>query len=157
MTWTRTYRFLVVSSFVIASIGLAASALAQATSGTVAGTVKDTQGGIIPGATITLISETRGTTFDTQSGVTGEFVISNVPVDSYTVRVAIDGLKTSERKGVRVSAGDRVAIGSLTVEVVTLSETVTVSGDSPMIQAQTGERSFTVTKESVENLPMSGR
>src|SRR5205823_12974838 len=135
-------------------LGFAVSAMAQATNGTVAGTVKDAQGGIIPGATITLISETRGTTFDAQSGVTGDFVVSNLPVDTYTIRVAMDGFKTSERKGVRVSPGDRVAIGSVTIEVGTLAETVVVSGDAPLIQAQTGERSFTVTKESVENLPM---
>src|SRR5207248_314897 len=65
--------------------------------------------------------------------------------------------KTSERKGVRVSPGDRVAVGSVTMEVGALAETVLVSGDAPMIQAQTGDRSFTVAKESVENLPVTGR
>jgi hypothetical protein len=137
--------------------GFTSSAAAQATTGTVAGTVKDAQGGIIPGATVTLISETRGTTFEAQSSATGDFVISNVPGDSYTIRVAMDGFKTSERKGVAVTPGDRVAVGALTVEVGTLSETVLVSGEAPMIQAQTGERSYTVTKESIQSLPMTGR
>jgi len=136
--------------------GIAWSAAAQAT-GTVAGTVKDSQGGIIPGATVTLVSETRGTTFDTTSGATGDFVLSNVPGDVYTVRVSMDGFKTSERKGVNVSPGDRVAVGTVTIEVGTLAETVLVTGDAPMIQAQTGDRSFTVARESVENLPVSGR
>src|SRR5947207_5665786 len=148
MTWIRVYKTLMVVAIAVIIIGFAVSAGGEATNGTVAGTVKDAQGGIIPGATITLISETRGTTFDAQSGGTGDFVVSNVPVDTYTVRVSMDGFKTSERKGVRVSAGDRVAVGALTMEVGTLAETVTVSGDSPVIQAQTGERSFTVTKES---------
>ena len=91
------------------------------------------------------------------SGTTGDFVISNVPADTYTIRVTMDGFKTTERKGVSVSLGERVAVGSIAIEVGTLAETVLVTGDAPMIQAQTGERSFTVSKEAVENLPVSGR
>ena len=117
---------------------------AAQTSSTVAGTVKDTQGGIIPGATVTLVSEARGTTFDGQSERTGDFVISNIPADTYTIRVTMDGFKTTERKGVAVSLGERVAVGNVTIEVGTLAETVLVTGEAPMIQAQTGERSFTV-------------
>ena len=137
-------------------LGFTASAAAQATA-TVAGSVKDQQGGIIPGATVTLISESQGTTVVAQSGVTGDFVMTNVPADTYTVRVELTGFKTSERKGVLVAIGDRVAVGAMTLEVGTLAETVLVSGDAPMIQAQTGERSFTVTKETVQDLPVAGR
>jgi hypothetical protein len=133
-----------------------APAFAQATA-TVAGSVRDTGGGGIPGATITLISETRGTTFETQSGATGDFVLTNLPGDTYTIRVAMDGFKTTERKGVAASPGDRVAVGSMTVEVGALAETVVVTGDAPIIQTQTGERSFTVSTEAVANLPTSGR
>ena len=77
---------------------IAAPASAQTTA-TVTGTVKDTQGGIVPGATVSLISETRGTILDTQTAATGDFVFSNVTGDTYTVRVTMDGFKTSERKG----------------------------------------------------------
>ena len=150
------FRALIVSATLAIVCALTAPAGAQ-TSSTVAGTVKDTQGGIIPGATVTLISEARGTTFEAVAGTTGDFVISNVPADTYTVRVTMDGFKTTERKGVPVSLGERVAIGSIAIEVGTLAETVLVTGDAPMIQAQTGERSFTVSSESVENLPVSGR
>jgi Carboxypeptidase regulatory-like domain len=132
-----------------------AFAAAQATA-TVAGTVKDTGGGFVPGATITLVSESRGTTIEGGSGATGDFVITNVPGDTYTVRVTMDGFKTTERKGVAASPGDRVAIGTMTIEVGTLAETVVVTGEAPIIQAQTGERSFTVSTEAVQNLPVGG-
>jgi hypothetical protein len=150
------YRSLVTAIILAIVSLLGASALAQ-TSSTVAGTVKDTQGLNIPGATVTLVSETRGTTFEAVAGSTGDFVISNVPADTYTIRVTMDGFKTTERKGIPVSLGERVAVGSIAIEVGTLAETVMVTGDAPMIQAQTGERSFTVSSESVENLPVSGR
>src|ERR1700730_18220157 len=133
-----------------------APAVAQTTA-TVAGTVKDAQGGVIPGASVTLLSESRGTSLEAVTNITGDFVLSNVIGDTYTVKVSMDGFKTSERKGVAVSPGDRVVVGTLALEVGTLSETVLVSGEAPMIQSQTGDRSFTVAKTQVENLPNSGR
>ena len=77
--------------------------------------------------------------------------------DTYTVRVTVDGFKTLERKGIAVSPGDRVVIPTLTIELGALSETVTVTGEAPLIQAQSGERSSTVTTEAVQNLPISNR
>src|SRR5581483_1224264 len=65
--------------------------------------------------------------------------------------------KTTERRAIKVSPGDRMAVGAISIDVGTLSETVTVSGEAPLIQAASGERSFTVAKESVDNLPVSGR
>ena len=132
-------------------------AAAQNTSGTITGTVKDAQGGIIPGATVTLVSETRGTSVDTQTTNTGDFVFPNVAGDTYTIKVTMDGFKTLERTGIAVSLAERVAVGTLSIEVGTLSETVTVASEAPLIQAQTGERSFTVTTESVQNLPIANR
>lgn len=115
------------ATIAIIVFGFTRSAAAQATTATVAGTAKDAQGGIIPGATITLISETRGTTFETVSGDTGDFVFPNVPGDTYTIRVALAGFKTTERKAIRVTPGDRVAVPAMTVEVGTLEETVLVT------------------------------
>jgi hypothetical protein len=151
---TRSFGILAVLAMVL---GGTSTAAAQLTSATVTGTVKDAQGGIIPGATVTLVSETRGTTIETQSAASGDFVFVNIPGDSYTVRVTMDGFKTSERKAVNASPGDRVAIGTMTIELGVLNETVTVTGEAPMIQSQTGERSFTVTTEAVQNLPIANR
>ena len=112
MVWMGRCKGLMVATIavIVLVFGFAGSAAAQSTA-TVAGTVKDSQGGIIPGATVTLISESRGTTSETQSSPTGDFVFTNVPADTYTIRVAMDGFKTTERKGVAVNIGDRVAVG----------------------------------------------
>jgi hypothetical protein len=85
------------------------------------------------------------------------YTFPNVPPDSYTIRVTMDGFKALERSGVTVSPGDRVAVPPLVIEVGGLAETVTVSAEAPMIQSQTGERSFTVATDSVQNLPISNR
>jgi hypothetical protein len=131
MTWIRGYRYLMVAAITIVSIGVRCVCGRAGHQWHRGRHREGCPGRHYSGATISLISETRGTTFDAQSGATGDFVLSNVPVDTYTIRVSMDGFKTSERKGVRVSAGDRVAVGAVTVEVGTLAETVTVSGDSP--------------------------
>jgi hypothetical protein len=134
------------------------TASAQITTGTVAGTVKDSQGGVIPGATVTLVSETRGTSpTPVVTNDAGDFVFANVPADVYTVDVTVAGFKSLRRGGVPVSAGDRVAVGTLTMEVGGASETVDVRGEAPVIQANSGERSFTIATDSVENLPIANR
>jgi hypothetical protein len=135
---------------------MARPAAAQAT-GAVAGSVKDVQGSVIPGATITLVSETRGTSIVGVTNATGDFVVPNIPGDTYTVRVSMDGFKTAERRGVRVSPGDRVGLGAVTIEQGVVAETVVVSAEAPLMQTQTGDRTFTVPTESVQNLPVAGR
>ena len=107
-----------------------APASAQITTGVVSGAVGDDQGAVIPGATVTLISDTRGTRVaDVQTSQNGDFVFPNVPGDTYTVQVTLAGFKTLRRPGVVVSPGDRVAVPTLTLSVGTLDETVNVRAE----------------------------
>src|SRR3954452_21423600 len=155
---TRTWRFAMAAALLIGCLlGGIAPALAQVATGTVTGTVKDGQGGIVPGATVTLTSATRGTSLEAQTTESGDFVFPNVTGDTYNIKVTLEGFKTLERPNIQVSPGDRVGIGTLTVEVGALNETVTVSGEIPVIQSQSGERSFTVSTEAVSNLTIAGR
>jgi hypothetical protein len=138
----------------LAIAGLPASA--QITTGTVAGTVKDAQGGVIPGATVVLISETQGTkSAPAVTNSTGDYVFPNIASDTYTVDVSMSGFKTLQRKNVKVSGGDRVTVPAVTLEVGGAAETVNVQAESPMIQAQSGERSFAVATEQIEHLPIN--
>ena len=112
----------------------------------------------MPGATVVLISESRGTkSVAAVTNETGDYVLPNITPDTYTVEISMQGFKTLKRTGVSVSGGDRVAVGGLVIEVGGASETVDVTAEAPLIQASSGERSFTVTTESVENLPLSNR
>ena len=83
-----------------------APVLAQVNTGTVLGTVKDAQGGVIPGATVTLISEARGTrSAPVVTNESGDFVFANVTADTYTVEVTLESFKTSQRVGHRGQPG----------------------------------------------------
>jgi Carboxypeptidase regulatory-like domain len=139
-------------------LALAAPAAAQLTTGTLTGTLKDSQGGVVPGATVTLTSEAKGTQLPPAfTGTSGDFVFANVPPDSYTIQITMEGFKTLKRSGITISAGDRVGVGTLTIDLGGLAETVTVQAETPLVQTQSGERSFSVATKSVENLPISNR
>ena len=110
------------------------------TTGTITGMLKDGQGGVIPGATITLVSETKGTPVPPAiSESTGEFLVPNLAPDTYRLTIELQGFKSLERRGVAVSGGDRLNLGTLTLEVGTLNETITVTGESPLVQTTSGE------------------
>jgi hypothetical protein len=130
----------------------------QITTGTVAGTVKDAQGGVVPGATVVLTSDARGTkSAPAVTNTTGDFVFPNIAVGTYTLEIAMPSFKTIKRSNVVVSPGSRSTVDNLTLEVGGTAEVVEVRGEAPIIQANSGERSFTISTDSVENLPIANR
>ena len=137
---------------------LALPAAAQLTTGSLAGIIKDAQGGVVPGATVTLMSESRGTKFaPVVTNDAGAFVFPNLPADTYTIEVEMQSFKTLRHTGVAVNPGPQLSVGTLTLEVGGATETVSVKGESPMIQTASGERSFAIPTDSVQNLPFASR
>jgi hypothetical protein len=145
-----------IAAFMLAG-GWSPPAWAQITTGTVSGSLKDVQGATVPGATVSLVSAARGTSTETVTDTNGNFTFPNVTPGTYTVRITMSGFKTLERPGIVVSPGDRVLVPALTIEVGALTETLTVQAEAPVIQASTGERSFSVDTEAVTNLPLANR
>jgi len=148
-------RVVAVTLFALCAAALPVAS--QITTGTVSGSVKDVQGAVVPGATVTLVSVARGTTMHAQTNAEGDFVVPNVTAGTHTIRVTLDGFKTLERPGIVVSPGDRVAVQTLTIEVGAIAETVTVEAGATQIQAASGERSFTIPTDSIMNLPIANR
>ena len=153
---TRTTRRIAGAWLLLAS--LSTLALAQGVTGTVTGTVRDAQGGVIPGATVTLISEARNTqSAPVATNAEGGFVFPNVTADTYTVQIEMPSFRPLRRTGIAVSSGSIVALGAITIEVGGTAEVLTVLAEAPLVQTASGERSFTVTTESVSNLPLANR
>ena len=131
---------------------------AQITTGTVTGVVKDDQGLAIPGASVTLVSEARATRMaPVITSATGEFVVTGVTPDTYTLEITLEGFRPVHRTGVIVSGGDRIALGSMTLSVGSAQETITVTAETPLVQAQSGERSFSISTEAVQAIAVNGR
>ena len=143
---------LVVAAITICAIGLPASA--QITTGSVTGTITDAQGGVIPGATIVLVSETQATkTTPVVTNTEGQYTVPNIKADTYSVEVTMPSFKTLTRKGVKVSGGDRVTVEALVLQVGGQTETVSVQAEAPVIQAASGERSGVIQLVQLANLP----
>jgi hypothetical protein len=153
-------RFRVALATVLATVVClagSASLRAQTTSASIFGSVKDTQAGMLPGATVTLTSRTQGNTLTTMADAEGRFVFPIVRPDSYTLRVSMQGFKTLERTNVVVSANDKFSIGALTLDVGEMAEEISVLARVSELQTETGERSFTLESEALENIANNGR
>src|SRR5688572_28346691 len=106
-------RTLAAIALILSVPGLLIPAHAQVTT-TVLGTVKDVQGGVLPGATVILISETRGTrTEPIFTNASGDFVLPNVAPDKYTLQVEMPSFRTLLQKGLEIGADPRVVVGDL--------------------------------------------
>ncbi|RPJ78416.1 MAG: hypothetical protein EHM13_14660, partial [Acidobacteria bacterium] len=135
----------------------AAPVAAQTTSASVFGQVKDSQGGVLPGATATLTSKTQANTLTATADAEGRFVFPIVRPDNYTLKVSMQGFKTLERTTVQVNANDRFFAGILTLEVGAITEEVSVTGRVSELQATSGERSYTMESEVIKNIANNGR
>ena len=94
--------------FLAALVTFTPAATAQGTSSSVTGTVRDSSGAIVPGATVTLVNDETGRSFTTTSTSVGAYTFEAVASGLYSVRVELDGFKTF------VSSANRVAIGEPT-------------------------------------------
>jgi hypothetical protein len=141
-------------SFLIAG-GMTAHA--QTTRGSIAGTVRDNQDAAIPGATVGVISVRRGDEVTVATNEAGDFIVPNLLPDTYTIRITMDGFKTFERQDVVLTANERLNAGTMTLELGTLQETVTVTSRVVEVQSESAERSFSIDSTAIENLAVNGR
>ena len=130
---------------------------AQTTSATVSGSVQDSQGGVLPGVTVTMTSRTQGNVLTGVTDAGGRFVFPIVRPDTYTLQATLPGFKTAERTNLNVNANDKLSTGALTLEIGQLSEEVSVSSPVTPLQSASGERSFTLQSETLKNIANNGR
>jgi hypothetical protein len=151
----RVLRYVALAAIVclIASTSL----WAQTTSASVSGVVKDAQGGVLPGATVSLISETKGTEQTTVTNEVGNFIFPYCQPDRYTIKVTLEGFQTVQQTGTQVNAKDNLMAGVFTLTIGQLSESITVTGQTSDIQLRSGERAFTLQSTAMQNIAVNGR
>jgi trimeric autotransporter adhesin len=130
-------------------------ASAQSFQGGVRGSVKDAQG-VIPGVTVTLANEATGVARDTVSNASGEYSFPAVDPSSYTVKAAVQGFKTFERKGIRIGTQQFVTL-DIQLEVGTVEESITVTADAPLIETSNASHGEVLDAKTIESLPTIGR
>ena len=138
------------------SLFLAAPARAQVDTGTILGTVKDSAGGVVPGATVTITHEGQSLTLTAVTRSDGTYVFTPIRTGAYTVEVELQGFKKVMRRGVTVALQQQ-AVVDVALEPGGLTESVEVTSDAPLLQTQTGTVGETLNSSTIENLPINGR
>jgi hypothetical protein len=142
-------RVIPVLAATFAAMAFAAAASAQ----TIAGTVRDESGAMLPGVTIevsspALIEKTRSAVTDG----TGQYRIVSLSAGLYNVTFTLTGFSTVKRSGIELS-GNFTATVNADMKVGALEETITVSGASPMVDVQSVTKQTVFTREMLDALP----
>ena len=135
---------------------LANVAYAQSQSGSINGTVVDSQGGVLPGADIAAKNNGTGGEFRAVTNTEGQFTIPALNAGVYTVTVTMQGFKTAVLPDVTVVAGTPASV-SVKLEVGGVNETVTVEGASTIMQTQSAAVTRVVNVQQIQSLPLTTR
>ena len=142
---------------VVALNAVAPSAYGQASSSSdAAGTITDSTGAAIPGATIHLINNATKAERTTTTNDGGQWSIPNLPPASYTLRVEKSGFKSANVPSLDVQVG-QAANGSVTLQVGGSNETVEVSTLPPQLQTQEATVGQVIDQRQINDLPLNGR
>jgi outer membrane receptor protein involved in Fe transport len=133
-----------------------AVAHAQSADATLTGTVKDTSGAVIPGATITARHVATNDVRTTTSGPEGHYRLTNLPRGNYDVKAEIQGFQPINQTGVLLTVGDTVRL-DFALTVGGLNETVSVVSQASLINTEEGRISALVDEKRVSELPLNGR
>jgi outer membrane receptor protein involved in Fe transport len=123
--------------------------------GTLKGAVADANSAFVPSATVTAKNEATGLTSTAVTDSEGNYTLADLLPGNYTVTVEKQGYKKTVKTGVNVAAGT-VTSNPITLEIGSVSETVTVTGNEEALQTETSQISGTIGTRKVEELPSNG-
>ncbi len=127
----------------------------QTFTGGIRGVVSDANG-VIPAVTVTLTNEATNVSRDTTTNEVGQYNFPAVPPGTYSIKAQLTGYKSFDRRGLRIGTQQFLTLDVL-LEVGTLQETVTVTGEAPLIDTTTASTGGTLDRSQLEALPAPGR
>jgi hypothetical protein len=146
-----------ITALLLSMAGLVAtSVFAQQTTGNITGRIIDTQGAAIPGATITARNPETGFTRAVTSDGEGIYRLQALQVGTYDLAVELQGFASVEQKGVIVNVGQNLSI-DFSMKIGTVAENVTVTAQTPLIEATASSVGGVVDIGRIESLPLNGR
>jgi len=155
--------FSIISGCVSSALCLAVAILlwnaplgAQYTTASLAGTVRDASGSLVPEALVTVRNVETGFTQNVATDATGAYLFSRLPVGSYELRVEKQGFSTYVQAGIQLTV-DRVASQIVTLQVGQVTEQVTVRAEAELIATRTATAGQLVDRMRIAELPLNGR
>jgi Carboxypeptidase regulatory-like domain len=135
---------------------LSLPAFSQGSTGRILGTVVDSSGGVVAGATVSVVDTERGVTRTLTTDDAGVYNAPNLTPGTYTVRAEAKGFKKLERQNVVVEVGHEVRV-DLTVQPGEQNQTVTVTESVPLVETTNATMGGTLENTDIIDLPLNGR
>src|SRR5262245_26021241 len=146
----------VVAASLIVVLASSAVATAQTGAGSLRGYITDEQGGALPGVTVTARSEVLIQPVTALTDAEGYYRLINLPPGTYEVAADLAGFATFKRQGVLLRGGANFQV-AITMKLASLSETVTVAGESAMIEVSNPSNVLNISGECQREMPIQAR
>ncbi|MBV9085197.1 MAG: carboxypeptidase regulatory-like domain-containing protein, partial [Acidobacteriaceae bacterium] len=144
-------------AFLSSALLLSAVISAQTTNNqSILGTVQDATGAVVPGATVTATSEETNLTRSATSNESGNYVISDLPIGFYDISATAQGFKKFVLTKVQVTVGQQANV-NVSLDLGSVSESVTVQADAVRVEASTGQVSNLITGTQASQIQLNGR
>lgn len=138
-------------------LGLTGSAFAQSgATGNIEGVVTDATGGVLPGVTVTIRNMDTNVTRETVTEANGRYRAAALQPGRYEVSATLSGFQVQPASNVEVQIGQTAPV-DLKMHPAGIAETVTVSGEAPVIDTRRTDVSNVIGEQAIENLPVTGR
>jgi len=144
-----------VLAIVCVLLALPRGGAAQGFQGGLRGAVHDSSG-VVPGVEVTLTNESTSIKRSVTTNEAGEYSFAAVDPGTYTLHVALTGFKTVERPGIRIGTQQFLLL-DVALEVGAISESVTVTGQAPIIERANASKGDVLDSQALETLPAPGR
>ncbi|MCU1330316.1 MAG: TonB-dependent receptor plug, partial [Bryobacterales bacterium] len=142
--------------FPILPLLIASVSWGQVTTATFYGIVTDPGGAVIPGAAVTLTQADTGAVITTNTDPAGEFTFDFLKAATYDLRIEAQGFKLRSTKGIELSASQKFR-GTFGMELGSVSETVTIEGQSTQLNTVSAEQRQTIGRQELTELPVAQR
>ena len=129
---------------------------AHAQNAQITGAVKDSSGLVIPGASVTARNVESGLTRTAVSDAQGDYRLPSLPPGRYSLSAELTGFNTETRPDITLII-DQTAIINFALKPATIAETVTVTGESPIVDITRSDVSTSVSTQQIQDLPVASR
>src|SRR6266487_4518172 len=143
---------LLISSVLALLCATAAPALAQQGTSEIGGRVTDDTNAALPGVAIVVTNEQTGGFRETLSGPEGSYFVSQIVPGRYQIRARLAGFRSFERKGIIAEVGKTVVL-NFTLALGAVQETITVTGDAPIVDTTSAKVGGNIGTEELSELP----
>ena len=145
---------MLVVFFAMTALGNFASA--QGTTATISGTVKDSTGAVMPGASVVVLNQDTGISRTVQADQAGRYSAPSLSLGNYQITASLPGFQTEVRRGIVLSVG-REAVVNFQLAVGAVTQTVEVTGEAPLVDTTSSAIEGLVDNQRVVDLPLNGR